>query len=387
MFKKFARLQNRAERLEIYNILKFNINACLKLVELLLLTVMVAGFAWMLSAPLMRLGFYAGSALSIGAMLFIVRLLRLPFIFAAGQLAADFGLDPRPVSRRLKAILGLEARRATALWLLSVLLFWALRLELWAWTLLTLAVGLALAVLMAARPTLWSPEKLRPAREGELPPALLAKLEAWAPQTGISSRSILISTSFFPELTPPQLIGLHGKQVKIPERALSAFPPREISLRTAAAVIGTLVKAPLKFLLLRACSLAVAVPLAAIMISTVGAQLWLYPVTVSPALITLLWAGLWLGHNLGDFAARLTRRALDAQLAAAASVLLKDEEAPAKAADTLAEKNLEEEAAPAWREIFRDRHTRRAFIAKVKFQQHLSKFTEDKDGEDDKDHE
>ena len=380
MFKKFARIKNRTERLEIYNLLKFNLSACLKLIEFLILAVFISGFAWLLSPPLMRAGFFTGSAVAIGLMLLIICLMRLPVLYASSQLAADFGLDSRPLMRRLKNILALELRRLPLCWLLSVILFWGLRfLDLWVWTLAALALGAGLTTLDTFFPRLLRPEKLRPVRDDELPSSLLTKVERWTPQTGLSRKSLLISTTFSPELDPPRLSGLGRTQkVIISEKALASFPPRELSVMVVTAVIGSLVKAPLKYLLLRFCALAVAMPLSAILISTIGTTLWLYPIVINPPLITLIWAGLWLGHNMAEFTAHLTRRGMDTQLAAAASVLLKDEESLLHAVDTLAEKNLEEEEPASWREVFLPRHTRQVFIRKAKYHQHMSKFSDEK---------
>ena len=380
MFKKFARIKNRTERLEIYNLLKFNLTACLKLVEFLILAVLISGFAWLFTPALMQTGFFIGSALAIGFMLLIVWLVRLPIICASSQLAADFGLDSRPLMRRLKNIFTLELRRLPMFWLFSVVLFWGLRfMDLWVWTLAALALGAMLTTLDAFFPRILRPEKLRPARDDELPSNLLTKVERWTPQTGLSRKSLMVSATFSPELDPPRLAGLGATQkIIISEKALASFPPRELSVMVVTAVIGSLVKAPLKFLLLRFCALAVAMPLAAIMISTLGTTLWLYPIAVNPPLITLVWVGLWLGYNMAEFTARLTRRGMDTQLAAAASVLLKDEESLVHAVDTMAEKNLEEEEPAPWREVFLPRHTRHIFIRKAKYHQHMSKFSDEK---------
>lgn len=376
MFKKFSKIQDRNERLEIYNLLKFNLGVCRRLVELLMLAVLVSGFAGLFCDPLLELGFFPGSTLAVGLLLLVIWLTRLPFVFAAGQLDADFGLDPRPFRRRLKLIVQLELRRAALLWLISLPLLFGLRyLDLWAWALAALAFGALLITLDAMFPRFMRPDKLRAPHEGELPPSLLAKIESWEPQTGLAPRSLTVSTEFTPELKPPVLTGLGPTlKVVIPEKALASFPSRELSVLVVTAVVGALVKTPLKFLLLRFCALAVAVPLASILIGALGAGIWLYPLTVKPGLIVLIWGGMWVGHSLAEFADRLIRRGVDTQLAAAAALLLKDEESLVHAMETLAEKNLEEESPPVWREIFRPRHTRRIFIRKAKYHRHMSQF-------------
>jgi hypothetical protein len=141
------------------------------------------------------------------------------------------------------------------------------------------------------------------------------------------------------------------------------------------AAVGSLVKAPLKFLLLRLCALAVAIPLASIFISTLGLSLWGYPLYISPALLVLVWAATWIGYGVAEFALRLTRRGMDTQLAAVAVMVTKDDEALPAALATLADKNLEEEEPPAWRELFRRRFSRQAFLKRTKYHQHMAKFT------------
>lgn len=380
MFKKFANIENRAERLEIYNILKFNLVACQKLVELLLLAVMVSGLAWQLSEPLMKLGFWAGSALAIGVMVLVLWAMRLPLILAKGQLKADFGLDPRPLSRRIREMVSGELRWAAFFWVTSVIVFWGLKLlDLWAWTLATMGLGLALTIFDAYYPRFRKPLQLRELLPDELASPLLAKIAHWKDQTGLSSEAFRVSSTFSAELEVPYLSGLGGAQkLIIPEKALAIFPPREMAVLVVSAAISSLVKMPLKMLFLRFCALAVAMPLAAILISTLGPAFWLYPMAINPPLIAMGWCGLWLGYNMAEFTIRLTQRGMETQLAAAASVLLKDEEAVALAAETLAVKNLEEDKIPAWREIFLARYSRAVFVKKAKYHQYMSKFNDKK---------
>jgi hypothetical protein len=133
-----------------------------------------------------------------------------------------------------------------------------------------------------------------------------------------------------------------------------------------------LVKAPLKFIFLRGCALAVAVPLAAVLISTLGNRLWLYPLNCNPSLIILVWLASWFGLTLADFAARIVRRDLEAQLAAAAALILKDDEAIIAARTTLAVKNLEEETPPAWRNWFSRRYSSQIFLKRFQHYRRLN---------------
>lgn len=374
MFKKFARLENRSERLEIYNLLKLNLEACLRLSELLAMAALIAALARPLSDYLTAAwGPTPGAMAAIALMLLLPGGLRLPFLLLADRLAADFGLDPRPAGRRLKSLLQLGLRRLALVWAVSVFLFlvpaagdpriWAL-----------VALGLALSTLDAFFPSLWRPAKLRPLQEGELPPKLLARLDSWAGRTGLNSARLAVDRNFSPDLEGPRLAGLGPTlRLVIQEKSLAAFTPREMDILVIAAVLGALIKAPLKFLLLRFCSLVITVSLAAILISTLGVGLWGYPLVNSPALIVLVWAAAWIGHWAAELSIRLTRRTMATQLAAAASTLIRDEEALETALATLADKNLEEENTPAWRELFRLNYSRRAFLKKAKFHQHLAR--------------
>lgn len=380
MFEKYARLESRAERLEIFNILKLNLQACLRLAEFLALVILISGPAWFISSALTSaLGRLPGAALALGLMLGLVALVRLLPLLVLSRLAADFGQDPRPAAARIRALFLVGRRRGLAAWLLSFILFLGLSyLNLWLWTLASLALGIVLMVLEAYFPGWLRPERLRPLRPDDLEPALLERLDHWTGKTGLPSRALAVSTTFNPELEPPHLKGL-GRNLRlvIPEKALAAFTPRELSVLVVGAAVGSLVKAPLKFLLLRLCALAVAIPLASIFISTLGLSLWGYPLYSSPALLALVWAAAWIGYGVAEFALRLTRRGMETQLAAVAVMTTKDDQALPSALATLAEKNLEEDEPPAWRELFRCRFSRQAFLKRAKYHQHLAKFTDE----------
>ncbi|UQZ88114.1 hypothetical protein C4J81_02360 [Deltaproteobacteria bacterium Smac51] len=383
MFEKFAMIEDQKERLEIYNILKFNLTACLRLAEFMALAVLISGLGWFIGTESTRLitpeaGPWASAGVSIALMILIFALLRLPFLLAIGRLHAAFGLDPRSGSCRLKELFGLGMRRGLVAWAVSMLLYGALiRLDLWYWTILALATGAVLVALNSFMPRLVTPEKLRPLRDGDLTPALLNQIERWTPKTGLSSNDIFVSTTFSPELTFPRLEGV-GPTTKliVNEKALSSFPPRELSILVVTGIMDALIKGPLKFMLLRFCSLAVAVPLAAILISTVGASIWAYPLMNNPVLITLVWAAAWVGLIISDFTIRLTSRGMSAQLAAAATMVMKDETSLDAALSTMAKKNLEEESPASWRELFRPQYSHQAFMKRARYHQHMSKFTE-----------
>jgi hypothetical protein len=373
MFKKFSSLPDPGERLEIFNLLKFNLGICRRLSEFATLTTLIAGFSWFSHkfAPSSTL---AHSAPLIGLAIFFATLPRWLFLAAESTLAADFGLDPRPVSQRLKARAALEIRWLPTAWLLSVLLFQLLTvLELWAWTLAALALGIGLLLLDSFKPRLFRPERLRHPMEGEVDPVLNQRFDRWAKQMGFKPWPIRVATTFNPYLTPPRLSGLGSSQTLIiSEKALSAFPPRALTLLTVSAVVEGLVKAPLKFLPLRGCALAVAAPLTAVLLGTLGTHLWLYPLVHNPALITLVWLAGWSGLILAEFATRIVRRDLEAQLSAAAATILKDDAAVGAARVTLAVKNLEEEAPPAWRNWFSHRYSSQAFIKRFQHYRRLN---------------
>jgi len=364
MFKKFSGLPDPNERLEIFNLLKFNLAVCRRVIEFLTLAALVAGFGWLIGQPAAPRPSPLYSAPLIALALLISALPRWLFMVIESALAADFGLDPRPVRQRLAALAAREIRWLAAVWLFSVIIFQILTVtELWAWTLIALAAGAGLLFLDACRPGLLRPERPRPPQAGELDPALTERLDNWARQMGFKPWPIRIDTSFSPYLTTPHLSGFGSTQtLVIPEKALSAFTPRALALLTVSAMVEGLAKAPLKFIFLRGCALAVASPLAAILICTLGARMWFYPILHNPALVILIWLAGWLGLALADFTTRIVRRDLEAQLASAAALILKDDEAVDAARTTLALKNLEEEAPPAWRDWFSPRYGRPAFL-------------------------
>ncbi|MDR2725159.1 MAG: hypothetical protein LBC90_03645 [Candidatus Adiutrix sp.] len=374
MFKKFSSLPDPSERLEIFNLLKFNLALCRRLGEFLTLIVLIAGFGGFAGRPAASGPPLAYAALLIGLALFCAALPRWLFLAAESTLAADFGLDPRPGRQRLAAWAALESRWFLAAWLLSVPLFQLLAvLDLWAWTLTALASGAGLLLLDALKPHWLRPEKLRPPLEGEVDPNLGLRFDKWAGQMGFKPWPLRVATTFSPFLEPPRLSGFGPTQtLVISEKALGAFTPRALNLLAVSAMVEGLVKAPLKFLFLRGCALAVAVPLAAVFISTLGTRLWLYPLVHNPALIILVWLAGWLGLALADFSTRLVRRDLSTQLAAAAALILKDDEAADAARTTLSVKNLEEETPPAWRNWFSRHHSRPIFLKRFQYYRRLN---------------
>ena len=375
MFKKFNAIADKTERLEIYNLLKVNLAVGLRLSEFMALGLLIAGLGWFMGHYLTAaLGAPAGGIAAIWLMMLFVGLFRLPFVSGQAKLAADFGLDPRPPARRFRRLVAIDLRRGLLLGLISTLLFLGLvylSLPVWIWS--ALGLGLILTTLAAFRPGLWRPEQLRPLLEGELEAGLVRRIRHWATKAGLSDQAILVSTSFNPELTPPRLEGLGSSlRLIIPEKNLVAFTPRELGVMVVTGLVGPLVKATLKFLLLRLCAVAVAIPLGSILISTLGVRLWGYPLAFSPALITLVWAVAWLAYGAAELASRLTFRNMEAQLAAAAVALLQDEGALPAALATLANKNLEEDRPPAWREFFRGHYSCRVFLRRVRYYQHLA---------------
>jgi hypothetical protein len=384
MFKKFARIADDEEKIEIYNLLKLTLSICLFMAELLILAVMAAGLGWRIGAESIAaaadlgLGFMTGSAAAIGLMLLTAGLIRLPVVWAVKQLQADFGLDPRPFSRRLKELILADLKGGLVIWLVSVGLFAVLaETNILTWTLSAAGLGLLLILLDACFPNLLRPDRRRPLKEGELPASLTTRIDKWAPKTGLRLSDVVVSARPEPYLAAPRLEGL-GRHMRlvIQEKALAAFSPREMAVLTVIGVMAALVKAPLKFMLARLCSMFVAVPLAAILISAAGASLWAYPLTVSPALAVLFWLAAWSGYWLSELTIRLTSRALGVQLAAAATAVLQDEEALPAALKTLAEKNLEESSPPAWREFLRRSHSRAEFLKRVKYYRHMAKYSE-----------
>jgi hypothetical protein len=383
MFDKFANIKDQNERLEVYNLLRFNLSACLRLAEFMAIAILISGLAWFISAESARLfssalGPRVSAGIGILFMILVPALVRLPFLLARGRLMAAFKLDPRPESARLKEIFNLGLRRAAVLCLLSISVHAAMvKLDLWQWTALLLILGLVLVTFNSFFPRILSPENLRPLRGDDLGPELLARVEAWKPKTGFPIESILVSSSFCPDLSFPRLTGL-GPTAKlvVHEKALASFPPRELSILVLTGVLDSLVNAPLKFMLLRFCSLLVAVPLASILISTIGISFWGYPAITNPALVTLVWAAAWVGLNIADFTIRFTGRSLTVQLAAAAAMALKDESSLETALATMAKRNLEDEAPSGWRELFRRQYTRLAFLKRVRYHQHMARFSD-----------
>ncbi|MDR1921456.1 MAG: hypothetical protein LBS31_06905 [Candidatus Adiutrix sp.] len=384
MFKKFARIADDKEKIEVYNLLKLNLSICLFMAELLILAVMAAGLGWRIGAESIAaatdlgLGFMAGGTAAIGLMLLTAGLIRLPIVFAITQLQADFGRDPRPCSRRLKELVLTDLKRGLVIWLVSAGLFAVLvKMPLLVWALSAVGVGLLIILLDACFPNMFQSDRKRPLKEGELPASLMTRIDKWAPKTGLRLSDIVVSARPGTDLDAPRLEGL-GRHMRlvIQEKAFAAFPPREMAFLTVAGVMGALVKVPLKFMLARLCAMFVAVPLAAILISVMGVSLWGYPLTVSPALATLFWLAAWFSYWLSELTLRLASRALGVQLAAAAEVVLQDEEALPAVLKTLAEKNFEESSPPAWREFLRHSHSRAEFIKRAKYYRHMAKYSE-----------
>ena len=378
MFKKFSRIENPNERLEIFNLLKFNISLCLRLAEFVALAFLISGLGWFIATPLTgKLGFAAGTFISVALMLAFIWLLRLPALLMHTNLRAAYGLDQRSGKVRFLKLLRPGLRRGLAAWLASCLLVMGLEVDLWLWTIGAALLCLILTTIDAIFPRLLQPENWRPPKSGEIPPGLADRIKLWALKTSLQPEQIVISTDFISELEPPRLAGLGSRtRLVISEKALNSFSPRELTLMVSGTAMGAMIKAPVRFLLLRLCALAAALPLAAILISILGTRIWGYPLVINPALITLVWLALWLGSLLANLAINLTRRNLDTQLMAMAAIILKDDQAVETALAVLADKNLEEPAPSIWREFFLPRHTQKNFLKKIRYHQHLSKFNE-----------
>ncbi|MDL2259565.1 hypothetical protein LJB99_01630 [Deltaproteobacteria bacterium OttesenSCG-928-K17] len=380
MFKKFAQLENRAERLELFNLLKLNLQILLKLAELLTLVILASGPAWRLGAALAEAaGPAAGPALAIIIMMLIFGLVRLPFICCLRHLNASFGLDPRPTEKFLKQFLGCETRLGGLGLVVSLVLFWGLTVtNLWLWTIFAVIIGAVLILAYTLRPELIKPLTLRPPSPGEMDADFLARIDKWSDKTGLSSLDVCIGTDYFPGLKRPGLIGL-GRRSKliIPEKCLISFRPRQLNILVTAAIVEALAKAPEKIMLLRFSAIAVAAPLAGILISLVGTGLWGYPARYSPALMTQIWLAGWISFNLAEMSIRMTRRSIETQAAAVAAMLLKDGEALEEALAILAERNLEEESPSAITGFFSPHYDRKRFMKHVRQHQHMAMFKDE----------
>lgn len=374
MFKKLSSIENQAERRELYGLLKIFTAFFLRLVELSAMLLLACGLAWRLSGAIeARTGPYLGAPISLGLMLLVVALPRLGLLYCQSRLKADFGLDPRPSNTIFKTILAREVRLGALVWLISLILYLALvALNLWFWSLFALALGLALNFLPAWRPALLWPEKFRPLAEDELSPELLDRLDKWSLKSGLDRQSLAVETSFRPELEKPRVARLNGgDRLVIPEKALVAFPTRALNFLVASAMMEYMARAPRYFLLLRLCGLAVAIPMAAMFINISETGLGPHWGQGSPALLSLVWLAAWLSGLLTALSTHLTRRSLEIQAAAIASIVLKDDESLPLALETLAARNLEEDSPPAWREFFRPSYGRKEFLKRVSLSKHM----------------
>lgn len=372
---KVSKIENQDQKPEAFNLLKLGLKSMLKLSEFLVLLLLAAGLNWRLTEPLIALaGPLAGAGLGLALMLALIGLPRLIWLYCLDRLNVDFGLDPRPGNVIFKSTLGLELKRGLLLWLLSLLLYGLmLAMNLWLWTTVGLVLGLGLTVLDAYHPGLLRPAKLRPLADDELSPALMARLEKWSHKTKLNRQNIFVDQTFRPELERPGLSGL-GAELKliIPQKALVAYPTRALNLLVATAVMEHLTKAQLSYFFLRICAVAVAAPLASLLLGLSGAVQPMALPQDGPALVSLVWLALWLAGQMAALAVHLTRRSVEIQAAAAASIILNDEDALTLALDTRVERNLEEPSPPAWREFFLPSCGRRHFLKRAGLIRYLS---------------
>lgn len=377
MFKKFTAPENLEEKLEIFNLLKFNLVSSLKLMELLALLILGAGLGWRISSFFTNmLGPFYGTPIAVAALLLFVLLLRLPPVFILTKLYGDFGLDLRPSGPRLKKMASLSFYHFLLAWVASLLLLAGLHfMPLWIWTVASLAASFFILMLASNYPGLADLAEFRQLRPGDLPDYTLVQLDQWSGKTGVGSKDILISTTFNPVLEAPSLFGLGRKtRLIVPERALAVLPPKEMNFLVLTAAIGGVANAQLKFIFLRFCALATAFPLAAILIATWGSSMWGYPLMINPSLVVYAWLGLWLGVNLAEISERFTRRSIEVQLAAAVSTILVDQDIPQSAYAALGSKNLAESSPPLWRAVFLKRHGVSEMLKRIRYQCHLAKF-------------
>jgi len=379
MFKKLSQVQSQAEKRELFHLIRLSFSFFMKLAEFFSLLLLSSGLAWSIDAAVnKRIGAGAPAAgLSIALMLALLFLPRLIILFSRGCFLADFGLDPRPLGSRLKKIAVIEARGYIFVWLASLPIYAAMTfLNPWLWTLAAMIFGMALVFLNTRYPRLLEPAKLRPLAEDELSPDFTARLSNWSSKSGLPFQRLAISLDFSPYLKRPCLRGFGSTtELIMDEKTLVAFSPRSLNFLIASAVLENISKAPFSYLFIRLCAVAVAAPLAAMFLNMTESGLWLYPLGEGgPALICLVWLAAWVASQMSAVAIHLTRRSIEIQTAAAALIILRDEESLSQALDTLADRNLEENSPPAWREFFLPSYGRKNFLKRVNFVRHMAEF-------------
>ena len=381
MFKKISSSENKVECLGAFNSLNFFLAALLRFVEFIGLVWLVFGLGLFITKPFAASGLL-GDVLSLALMIMILGALRVPLLYMRSALYADFGLDARSVVTRVKSILSRELYRGFIIWVGSCVVYVAmLNLNQINWLIFVSLLGMIWVGLVTLFPKIWSPEKLRPLKEGDLSPTTLARVDSWASKTGICSQRIVVSEAFSPFIQPPRIVGFGRTQlVVVPAMNLYIFPPREMALLLSTVILGAMFKAPLKIYFLHLCALALAISVSTIIINSAGVLLWGYPQTLGPVNIVALWFGGWACLNVAKFSTRLVQRSLEPQLAMAASVILKDEHSLVRAISIIAVRNLENEVTSGWMEVFQMRFGVKSFIRRAELQRHIAGLN-DKQGE------
>ena len=372
MFQKIFQKANEKDRPHIYQLFKFNLALVLRLIELMSLTILIAGLAWILGDFFIDLlgNFWVGSFLSIVVMLVFIGLCRLAVLAFKSSLDRAVGLDARPLKVRLGQLAKNDLRQLLFIAVFSTaFLAVLLKLPIHFWILVLLVLGFAF--LLASHVFLCFKPRVRPLTAEERADIFSPRLLTLCQK--INFDTFYLNENFTPVLQVPYLEGL-GRRARlvIPQRCLTAFKPNELEFFLFAALMGKVARLPLKYFLMRCFSVALVLPFSAILFSIL-APIWAYPVLTKPVLLVIIWAGFWFGLVFSELADLLIKRQLTAQLEAMASLLIKDEQTMVAALNVLDAANLCPDKIPFWITIFNQRYSSTEELKKIQYYAYLAK--------------
>jgi hypothetical protein len=365
----FARLYKDASleaRPQIYSLTDLCLAAALRIWELTLLLLLFSSLAPLLYKALNSgLGPGPAEPLSILCSAGAWLLLRFPLLAARSQLRHSFGLDPRPLGKRLGPLALRSLAALIPMAAFGQIMYWALaRLPLFPWAalyVLLVFAGYALAIAVPTFAFALSPKRFRQASDDELPPEVGAALRA-LPGGERKTPEAWVDMSFQEGLKSPKVV--LGRLI-IPQKALSSFPPQALRSEIVTAVLAHLVKIPRNTVIHRFLSLLLSAPITLILLNSLGMMAG-YPLLSSPGLVALLWMGGWLTWQFSEFSALLLARAINPKLSAATIAVTRDVPGLLEAIDILARYNMEPFSCGFIQGIFRERPSPESQIKRLK---------------------
>jgi hypothetical protein len=314
-----------------------------------------------------RLGSGVGTNLLVVVTLVLGFLLvRFPFIFVRSYLRADFGLDLRPLSSRLREIFWNNFFLFLSGSIFSFLAYSALFLRNpLQWCLIIQACAYLLWGLWQfgrrLKFSFTGLEDYRAPMEAEMPLDIQRLLNYFPGKKVLSENDLLVEKNFQPSFTLPLV--KYGKLI-IPAKALASLPPKSVKFFIILALAEYQVGLLGKIKLLKLLALIFFAPITLLFLNSLGLSLG-YPKNLSMDLLGLIWGAYWMTFWFAELLTLYTRRMLSPYLYAAAVSTTNDLDGLRTGINIMSEKSLEPYEIGSFMEFFRPRPSPKKLLLEV----------------------